>query len=355
MNTLFIYLLVILTTTLVLYGRNVSKLRTFIAAFYLSLIFGLRIGIGNDYENYVNMFYAINVYDTGQLVTEPFFFLLNKLGFILFGNDGYHFVLFFCSFLQMIFLLLAFRNFKCESFFGLCLFLSGIVFFLNNGVRQGVSISIFIYSLTLLNVKSKKYFLTNLFGFIFHYSSLLFFVFPFIPWLNKSRNYFFYLAVWFISFALYQTNFIGVFFQKAVSFIPYYGDIYLERIVNYKLDDSGSGLVVIFWYFIMLYIILYKEKLEPRLLNISVLGGLLYLAGVNFEMWERVFIPFFSVNFLVLSIIFKRSLLQDKYNFFAGIFIVLMLFSLFSYQVIWDKNKNKASPFNHMLYNESTI
>ncbi|MEJ6122128.1 EpsG family protein [Vibrio sp. 2-Bac 85] len=347
MSSLYIYsgIIIILSLLVILTKNDNTKILVVFVTLTLSL--GLRIDIGNDYEQYVNIFNIINVYES-PLFVEPGFYFLNKISFYLLGEDGYYLVFSIYSGVTVYFLLLTCKDNHCLNLFILMFFLSGFAFFANNGIRQAAAIAVFIYSLKYLeNDKYKFSVWVIVSSVILHFSAIFFLIFVFLP-TRKSVSRIVYSLILLISFVFYKTALLSSVLIKLADLVPYYGELYAERITLFSIKEPGGGFVVIFWYAITSYAILHKNLLSNTHANIFIIGSSLYLAGIEFEMWERLMLPYFSLNILILSIIFTKSYKQSYMNFLLASIFFLSLFFLFSYQVVNNKNKNQASPYNHL-------
>lgn len=313
----------------------------------LTLIFGLRKGFGHDYEQYVNIFNVINIYGS-NVSMELGAIIINVFSYQTFGEEGYHFVFVSYTFLTLFFVNKSLKEYDCDKYLVIVIFLSGFIFFSNNAIRQALAISFLMCNIKYLESSPYKYIASTLFSAIFfHYSAFIYLSFIFLPKTKISRLN--SSLVLLVSLVVHFFGIIKPIFIFIVGFIPYYGSIYLERVVNFNTQEQGFGLVVILWYLMSAFFILHRDKVSGHIYNIYILGNGLFLAGIQFEMWERIFIPFFYLGMIVLALLIKHTLYRSLLNFFITTIMILTLTSLTSFQIMNNKNKNKVVPFDHVF------
>ncbi|GAD90059.1 hypothetical protein VHA01S_032_00090 [Vibrio halioticoli NBRC 102217] len=353
MTSLLIYIFIFV---LLVYISNVNWLtksqNLYVTTFLLVLFFGFRLDFGNDYHNYVNIYNLINESNT-KVTTELGDYIVNKIAYYIMGKDGSLLIFSWYTFITFFVLGKAHQKFQAYEFYILSIFLLGFVFFANNAMRQAASISMLVYSLQYLSNNKIRFVLLNIVSAIlFHFSALLSLCLIFSPKRSFSRwTYLFWFCV---SFIIYKANVIKLMMSSVVHYIPHYGEIYASRIDNFAVKETGLGLVVLLWFILVLFIIVNKEKIKPDIANVSIFGSLALLSGINFEMWERVFIPYFYVNTIVLAIILTKTL-RRKYNLLVNYILVVVLSTSMLYQLSTGNNKNKIIPYNNALIKEVGI
>lgn len=340
---LYAFIFIFLNALTFVISRN--RLSAIIYSLFFALAFGFRVNIGHDFEQYVTIFQVIA---RGDLwVAEPGYYLLNNFFYGLFDDDGYYGVFFICSFLSAYFIYRAFSFYEAEKFVTLFLFLSGILFFMNNGVRQGLVISGLLYFHSKYRNNSFLYSLSCIFLSMFHYTALLFLIIPMLK--SKRLPVPIYIALSMLSFVFYTLALSNQLLNFIVGSIPYYGGLYLERIADFKSKETGSGIIVLAWYLIGFLIIFLKDYLERDIEFTVIVGLMICLSGLNIEMWERTFIPLFYLSifyfFIILHCLFNKTYLS-----FLSVFVVLLLLTMISiYQISNNANKNLVAPFEHLL------
>lgn len=164
---------------------------TFIAILYYSIIMGMRYGVGMDYFNYLSIYEdAINDMMSVRYLTEPaFYYLTDTLATL-----GLHYGFFFgiIAFIQIYFLALTFKdNKRLLKYIILAFFALSLLSWMN-GLRQIISLSIFIYAIQYIKQKSwLKYYLLTILAIMFHnLGALLLVMYPAfrVPWHRVKWN-----------------------------------------------------------------------------------------------------------------------------------------------------------------------
>lgn len=311
---------------------------------FLVLIFGFRLSFGNDYQQYVNIFLDINSYSTIPMI-EPGAYFLNKLAFLFFDKNGVYFVFSIYVLLTFLYIYKSLEDRDVSRLFFLVIFISGFLFFSNNAIRQALSVAFLIYNLKNIEKKFKFIFNIIMSTLLFHYSSFIFITCLLIPKRNFKNVV--YLLVLIMSFVVYKIGAINILFTEVVQYIPYYGAMYASRVSSFQVHESGSGLVVLFWYALLIYVLMYKDKVPLRIFNIYFFGCCIFLSGIQFELWERAFIPFFYINIIVWAIIINKSMFYSISGLLINSTTISILILLISLQIISGANKNKIVPFNN--------
>ncbi|MDW2092045.1 EpsG family protein [Vibrio sp. 1865] len=348
-DSLIIYACVFIFATFL---SRIAKGRFWLlSVMFLTLSFGFREFIGNDWEQYVNIFKVISFYKTA-ITIEPGAYLINYIAGQLSLEYGYFIVFFIYTFLTLIFTYKALEYYNCQSWFVPAVFLTGFLFFSNNAIRQALAVSFLLYSSRYVYTCRLKFvFLMVLSTCLFHYSSLLSILLIFVPQKTHTRTVYFLALL--VSFVINKLSVVKYILLSVVSFVPYYGSIYLERVENFTSQEKGVGLVVIFYYMIVGFCIFHKDKLRIDTFNIYIYGSLLFLAGIQIEMWERIMIPYFYFIVVFLSALVSRTISRNWYSFFLTSLLLVALSFLVCTQILYDTNKNKVSPFYHLLLNKA--
>nr|AXY99655.1 wzy [Proteus mirabilis] len=354
-STLFFYITIYILCILINFLlKSNKKLSVFYLSLFLATAFGLRDYVGNDYEQYVNIYNHINIFNDYDKI-ELGYFYLNKLSYYIFGEQGYYFLFFICSFLTYYFIFsIAYQNNILTTSISL-LFFSGFVFFSNNAIRQALVISIFIYNLKNLEKNHYKYLIiTILSSTLIHFSALLFLILFLFPKKKNIPTIFLCILIPFI-FTLYQFDIVNLIIKKIIIYIPKYGELYYNRVIEFESKEKGSGLVIIFYYMLLIYLIYNRNKIKTQYSNIFIIGYILFLLAPQVEMWERIMIPFYYTNILFIPLIIKNIKKKHSPNKILGYVFIILLSFLFIYQTIENKNKNGISPFNHLFLKQVGI
>lgn len=327
-----------------------NKVFCFYSVIILTMFNGLRVGIGNDYEQYLNIYNQVNAGLYSAI--EPTYILLSK---VFFGFEyGFNYLLMFYSFLTYLILYRVIYEYKIGVLSSILIFSSGFVFYANNQVRQALATALFIYSIRYIVSRDFfKYAAFIFFGAIFfHFSSIVLIVAYFI-----RRSYFNRLFVVFclcLSFIIMKLNLVGPIIAKIISVLPYYSDLYLKRFTDSYIIQEGSGAGIIFWIFVAIFIVFYQRKTDsPVLVNLFVVGTLINIVFINYDIFERISFYFIYIRFILIALIMKHVTTKNGVLWVLsyGILIATVLFS--GCEILYDLNKHGVTPYINLLVEES--
>jgi hypothetical protein len=167
--------------------------------FFSVLIFGLRYGVGVDYFNYEYYFY--NRAETFS--SEPLYSFVNWF-FYTAGFEFYSVTILIYALIFILFIVGATRLGLSGKYLILAtlLFTSNAMLLYLNGMRQGAAAAIcFAGMIYLFNKSYLRYALMIFLGTMFHYSAVIFAIFPFVlRFLVSKRTVFFVLLLVPLSF-----------------------------------------------------------------------------------------------------------------------------------------------------------
>ena len=148
----------------------------------LSLLIGLRLNVGTDYNSYIADYEKIRAMSWGEAFSyrmEPFIVILYKtMSYIFAGWPYWIFIMYGVMALLPVYLANKVFNYKylALSVLAFCLL---YVPFIMNGMRQGVAVGFVLLSIALLSKSKTKLAIVSLIpAFLFHMSSLI--VLPFL-------------------------------------------------------------------------------------------------------------------------------------------------------------------------------
>jgi len=308
-----------------------------ISLFAIFLILGSRYYIGGDYFGYLNLYnkmtdlnhFYVVIYNT-EILFYSILFVINKLGL------GYHFLNFFLIFILIFFFQGYAKNYENPFFI---LLISIPILFIPisiNFVRQGIAISIFLYSIQhLISGRFVKYFFFIIIAALFHKFSIIYLLFYFVYEKNFVRilKYVLPLIIFvtgcFILSYHINVPVISSFLEKIIWTIEIYSDN------NYPLLPKGGvyrHLMICFSFFTLIYFrSFFKQYDEYRLwFTIGLVG--IALIPINY------FYPFLTSRiilfFVPISIfVFGHIIVQPKYKKITNINIISLFF--FLYFLIW--------------------
>lgn len=221
-----------------------NKVLFILSLLVVSLVSVLRYDVGWDYNGIVEYYDIVAGNDYSIFFKEPFLFFLCKI----FENpaNGYIFVFAVYSLLTLLFLYktLEYYNILNE---GLFIFIAlGYMFITFDQIRQGLAISIFLYSFRFIERKNfLKYLGCVILAMNAHFSALI--ILPFYWILNIRIKPWIYITLIFVMVVLYFLDYWVNLRETIFSTIPYYNK-YAER-PDYLLSekaDSGIGVIFLF-------------------------------------------------------------------------------------------------------------
>lgn len=355
LETFFIYYLMFFSSVMFIFAsencRNIitKHLLVLFSIIPLFLVSGLRENTGADYENYVYIYNNLDYYHL-QWPLELGFYYLNKL----YSSLGLHvqFIFLTMAFIQCLFLYLSLIKVRKPSLF-LTFYI--LLFYLDslNIVRQSVAMSIVLYScILLLYDKStvKFFFLIGLASF-FHNVSLIFAPLFFVRNFHLNKNFMLLFILTF--FLMLRFNLFGLLINPDYfSGTKYEAYFFIDEYS--KEADFGSGIGIIFQYFIIFPILFFRKKnFESDKYNfVLIFNALVCIAfaiSMKFYIFNRVLSALsisllLSVELIYLSKINVRKLILLIYFLFSFI-----LFSKDIYDSFGNNANKRISPYISIL------
>lgn len=355
LETFFIYYLMFGSSVIFIFAsencsnRIAKHILVLFSLIPLFLISGLRENTGADYENYVYIYKNLDYYHS-QWPLELGFYYLNKL----YSYLGLHvqFIFLTMAFIQCLFLYLSLIKVRKPSLF-LTFYI--LIFYLDslNIVRQSVAMSIVLYSCILLlydKLTIKFFFLIGLASF-FHNVSLIFAPLFFIR--NFHLNKTFMLLVILTFLIVLKFDLLGLLSSPDYfSGTKYEAYFFIDEYA--KEADFGSGIGVIFQYFIIFPILFFRNKLfESDKYNFVLFSNALvciaFAVSMKFYIFNRVLSALsisllLSVELIYFSKIKVRKLIVLVYFLFSFI-----LFSKDIYDSFGNHANKRISPYISIL------
>ncbi len=325
--------------------RN-NKIFCFGFIIILTLFNGLRVDIGNDYEQYHNIYNQVNAGLYSAI--EPTYILLSKL---FFGFQyGFNYVLMTYSFLTYLILYMVIQEYKIGFFSSILLFSTGFVFYANNQVRQALATAVFIYSIRyIIDRKFLKYIIFISFGAVFfHFSSIILVAAYFIR--KSYLNRFFVISCFFLSFIIMKLNLVGIIIVKIIYILPYYSDLYLKRFNDGYVIQEGSGIGIIFWIVVAIYIVFYQRKTEsPVLVNLFIVGMFINIIFINYDIFERISFYFIYIRFILIALIMKNITIRNGVLWILSYCILISSIVFSGCEIAFDMNKHGVTPYINLM------
>ena len=321
------------------HGEEKRK-KFFLMSYFTVLAFcAFRFFVGNDYTGYYQGFKLIQTYEENVMLWEPAYYLLNRI--FSFSDIGYLYVVGTCSFITITLLFSAVWNEGTLKYGVFCIIALGLLIFVNNAIRQGVAISICLWGTRFLKTDNKfKFILTVLLAFTFHFSSLVFIAALIIRKFNFPSYVWFLLL--FAVIALQLSGFAMKSYKLIMSYVPMYGEGYLEK-DNYNTTQR-FGLSIFFNYLLALPFISKIKFLQgdKTLVNLY-LGGLL-LNGLffGFSTFERIGMYFYATQVLAYPKFLQKFSLRPV--------LMFVIVAYFSIQSLFALEKHGAVPYRTLFF-----
>ena len=351
---MFYYLLLIPILSALIVGfffkksLRYSNTFAFLYIILLIVVASIREGVGTDFNTYrfiwnntLPLNTAIIAKTTGVEYLEPGFrYFLSTIKLI---SDSQ--ILFFTA---MAMLTLCFLYFGLTSIPDINIYLSITIYFMIfympytfNGMRQALSMSIFVYSLDYI-VKNdfKKTFILSLLAASFHSTGILIIVSYCILNISIKMNIFFYFFLGFILsillfYSSYVQNFINLMFHGKFSFFEeQWGGTSFFQLLTRTL------ITLIFVFFI--------EKSKSSYLNkiiyIYLFGFFIYLILLDSNMMATRFNMFFRI----LEIIIFPMIIHKQKEIINKIILLIILF-IISFYIFHQNISNPDNLYQTIL------
>lgn len=325
--------------------KSTSNHILIVASFLLLFLFvGLRHYVGNDYEAYVYLFRAIQNGVNTRL--EYGYYLLN----LAFSGDinGYKYVMLISSLIVFFFLFKTFIREKVLVLGIFFVFAFELIFLINDQVRQGIAIAIFLYAIQFIEKREIYKFAGIMIatGLLFHYSALI--ILPIYFMYRKPIPSWIWCVALVVGFALYSLGFFQNIFGNLISIIPFYGDRFGDGTKHViPIEKLGSGLAVMFWVIIAIYIAINQSKINrPLLVNIYLFGTVFFIATLDFHIITRVAYYLVYLKVLVLPLYIKN---ETNWTLKLGVMAIALLF--FEFEVFFGLGTHGGFPYTTIFDN----
>lgn len=364
MITYILYLLPVFFSPLLVIKNKKIACFSLLFLFIFSVFFwGLREGIGNDYQGTINLLTSTYL-DFTIRIREPFFYLVYFFD-SSFGANGKIFI-FLYSLLTVGLTMLAFNNREDALEFFILLNLVGFIFFANDQLRQALGYAVFVFSTTLVSKNNKLNFKLNLLisalvACFFHFSFFVFVGIALItclmPMISRSRIY---LVAPLCGLIIYLLNPIEILnfilsFNFPDAIINRF--LYNERFLN--LNRTGTSLSIVIWLLIyyLFLIISKKHKNEHSYLlhvNFLSIGLFFYIVFFDVFLLARAFST--TIYILIFYIVMYADREKTQINKNLSInnsvkytFIVLCSFLIFFSYLFNEGGRHGGFPYNNII------
>ncbi|WP_288614061.1 EpsG family protein [uncultured Bacteroides sp.] len=312
----------------------------------VSMFCGLRFFVGNDYGGYYYIFRNCRLGYPTRI--EPSFFLLNKI----FSNStyGYIYVLFVSSVITvwLLYKLLIKCNILYLGVF--FLFTLNLLIMINDQVRQGIALSIFLYGFQY--VEKKFFFKYSLFVILattFHYTAILllplYFIrcFTFKPWM--------WIFLLLLVFFLHRIGLLSNIVVSVLEHTPIYGEIYQTKGVYFEAVQESSGLGTLYKLIIALVVAISYNKMKRNYyVDLFLIGSILNIFFVGFLLAERVSFYLLYANVVALPLLYlstKKKIIR--------LFILVIPLTYFVVQSFSGLESHGAVPYRTFFLEKDLV
>jgi hypothetical protein len=347
--------------------KNEASIFVVVCYLCLLLVAGFRFGIGTDYFNYYNMFSYFPA-SFPDLAPQKFITFQVEPGFLITCvflkslNLPFTCLIAFCAFVSISLILCTIQRNSMQKIFSIFIFFANYyMVYIENLLRQGVAMGIFIYALYdfLQNKSSKKYCILILIGCTFHITVILTLCVPLIvrislrTILNPIFLFCFTLLTLAFSFIL---SYLIVFLLSRI----------FSRYGNYgrQIDINIMAIFLRLLEMILVYILTKRtyHKLDQREImcaKIFIVGCLFYFSLSSIKIFSRLTEYFMFIEIILIPNILFNLRTNENKTFkilFSCLFIVLFFKDLdsFSYQGNFRSHRIIDYPYV-TIFNKDTI
>lgn len=339
-ETFILYNVIIILSCIIAWNGEKRNNKAIILVAYLILLFVsvFRYDIGNDYENFYNN--AVRLLPTDVLsglerIIEDF-----KIGAIMVPvitglvpnvNYGPILVIGIFSFFFLFFVYLVLDRCHSHTLGIFLLFILLFVFKSWDWIKQGVAVSIFLFSVRcIIERKFLKFLILILFASLWHISALVTLISYPLSKIKISPRKLAYTLI-----GLFVLTEVGVFkglYEIIVSSVPYYSDVY--EMTKYSEQDSydfattKTFFLSSLWYIVLLWLTPSRSLGGDRTIQtcsiLIFMGAFFYMVSSGSLLLDRLSFYFLIVQLILVPIVYHIHF--DKKNFKLRILYLMFAF-----------------------------
>lgn len=330
-----IYYFIFILLAIFSFAKDLGKQILIFLFICLTVFVGIRYNVGNDFQAYYSNFQAIK-YNIGETVSsEPLYVLINYI------SPNFETVIFLFAFLSFLFLYRAFIvfNIKYQGMVLLIYYSLFLIIFNIHIIRQGLAISIILFSYHyLLNNKTKKFLIYVVIATLFHKSALFCLVlFPFLKLNFNSKLSLFVLLGSFLV-GIFSRNLLDFFYliTSKIPILSNYANFYrIEEATNYGISIGIISDIVL-----LLCLYFSRNKLSEsefflyKIFYVSVFFSFLFIVQPSAL---RLLYYFRIVNIFLFAILLYKNIIPRQ--------VLKPLLLIFCY-FYFSKNFNSEDPIH---------
>lgn len=356
-SILFYFIIILLTTLFCELSINLNdkiarKIFKYITILIPSIIAGIRIDVGTDYNLYNRAFYDIangisNRYEDFEIGYKVINNIIYKLGL------NFHWVLFVMNFFTILFIYKALNNEKkyIKVSFGMMMYMFLYYQTSLNLIRQSLAISICIYAITCIYTNNiKKFVFLIILASSFHKSALICFTILLIKYIFESYKKRLFKLTTFITLILLVFN--KEIIAKVVLIIfnsNYYAGYFLRQT---ETGGSLAAYIVKIIPFIIIYFIFIQSKNKSKNFNLYanlMLSG--YILGIlrifSVTQVQRIAFYFTYLNIILTPYVLRKAC-DKNYRIIKILIIIFIIFTW--YFEFFVKGYSETVPYKQVLF-----
>ena len=339
---IFVYLRLCVSNDNTFFKNNsINSFLSFLLLFIIIAFIGFRdpepdVAGGYDTKTYTSMYREIANIDFSESEGKDIgFFFLMKLS----NTFGFSIIFFYlmCAFLYIVPVYMAFKKwFSKNAFYALAMYITAMSFwsFGINGVRNGLAVSLFIYSLRFIDKKWIAYIIMAV-SVLFHKSMLLpiiFFLFFFVEFSTKKI-----ISIWFVSviICLIFGTVIGDSITSLLEIIDtraqYMYDVQPEFLNNsFRFDFIiYSSLPILLGYY-YIYKKKYSDRFYIQLLNTYILTNAVWILFFMYVPFSNryAYLSWCIMPIIIIYPLLKERILKKQYKYIGLIILGNLLFTI---------------------------
>lgn len=333
-------------------GHHMPEARSLwvIYALVVSVVIGLRDGVGIDYQSYVALFHGIN---SGEAVRsiEPGFRLLNKL--VAYLGAGTWLVFLVATAATQFLLLSTIARFSARPALSVLAFYGmGFFFFSLSGIRQALAIAIVFYALRYIDGRNLlKSLLLVLIAMTFHWSAAV--ALP-AYWVAGRRIP--HVLLWVLLGLSLAVLYVGDVQSAAVRLLESFGPNHYMRYILMIGQREGAvrgGYFVSLQVLFLAGLVVAYPRLwvtflphEQRALNLTIIGYLSLFVFAHFYTIVRVAMFYKIFEVLTFASIVRGTKHVWLRHLVASLFV--LVFAVMTFYALYN-NGYKVVPYRSVL------
>jgi hypothetical protein len=332
-NWIYILLLIAIIILLLFDKRYTHNNFRKSVAIILMLFSGFRYCVGTDYLGYCSMFDLIATRGRYYNIEYGYYHLV-KFVQLIGGTQQLVFLIMACATIMFIYQYI--EEFSADKELSWLLYLCIGPYFLSsfNGVRQVLPVAMFAFSLKYMkDGKFIKYLITNLIGFLFHYSAIiaipLYFLFKKVK-LTAVKTICIYLGL----LLLYKVGLVNYLLTL------FHASSYILGSDSFIMDKSYVifAVMAVFCWAYYFFVTKDQQKNLQVFLNMNLLSFLMVLLGLTTTNISNMVFARLNVYFFIAYLILVPNTLvcikNVKYRHVTNMFVILLCFSYYFYTTI---------------------